>query len=99
MIHHYVFWEIQGEGEEKIANVRTIKHALESMGHIPGVLSLEVSLNAKVDALSKEIDLMLYTTHVDWADLEAYQAHSEHKKVIEIVRPRRKNRWAVDYET
>jgi len=100
VIKHFVFWELldEAEGRPRAENARVIKEALESMGEIPGVLRLEVSYNAKVDALSREVDLMLYSEHESWEALQAYQAHPEHKKVITVVRPLRKNRWAVDFE-
>ncbi len=101
MIKHYVFFELKEgyEGESKQESAEIVKKAFEEMrGNIPELRHIEVGLSAKVDSLSKEVDVLLYCEFESFEDMGSYHAHPEFLKTIEIVRPRRLNRWAVDVD-
>jgi len=100
MVKHYVMLEIGAtEGKTKEENILAVLNALRSLeGKIPGLLAIEAELNAKVDAKSNEIDVMLVTEFPDFAALERYQAHPEHVKVLDFIKTVLVSRWAVDYE-
>ena len=81
------------------ADAAVIKTALEKMASIPSAATFEVAFNAKRDALSTEIDVVLYSEFETWADLEAYQAHPLYRQTTDVVRPLRDRRLVVDYES
>ena len=93
MIRHIVLFSARDADD-----VPRIKAALERMAAIAGATCFEVSLNAKRDRLSTEIDIVLYSEFASWADLDAYQAHPLYQEVTQIVRPLRDQRIVVDTE-
>lgn len=57
----------------------------------------EVVQNSGVDALSGEIDVVVYAEFADEAALKAYKAHPIYQEAINIVRPLREMRIAADF--
>ncbi|WP_242360207.1 Dabb family protein [Anaeromyxobacter sp. SG17] len=99
MVKHIVFWTLKerAEGGSREENARRVKAALEGLaGRIPGLLEIEVGIDfARSEA---SFDVALYSTFVDRAALDAYQAHPEHRAVADLIARVRENRAVVDYE-
>jgi len=99
MIKHIVFWKLkdQANGLPKEENARLIKEKLEALrGVIPGLLRIEVGFDFSKSEQSS--DLALYSVFATRADLDAYQAHPDHKAVMPFIMEARSERRVVDYE-
>lgn len=94
MIRHIVLFRAADP-----ANVEAVKNGLRRLCEIPAATLLEVELNSRKDALSDEIDVVVYGEFEDEAALEAFKAHPIYHEAIQVVRPMRDLRIAVDYET
>lgn len=77
--------------------LRAIEAGLRILRDIPYSKSFEVARNYGVDTLSTEIDLVVYAEFETLQDLNLYKAHPLYQKSIEIVRPLRSMRIAVDF--
>jgi len=99
MIKHIVLWKLKEgvEGKSKPENAGELKVALENLkGKIPEIRSLEVGINFNpADTAS---DVSLYTEFNNLEDLDKYQKHPEHLKVVEIVKKLTAERRVSDYE-
>jgi hypothetical protein len=93
MIRHIVLFSAKDPAE-----IETIAAALRRLAEIPHASRLEVARNSRRDGLSTEIDLVVYAEFPDYAALDRYKAHPLYAQTIEIVRPRRELRIAVDFE-
>ena len=98
MIRHIVLWRLKGENEiEKRERGMQIKSALEALnGKIPGLIFLKVGFDFSRTPDSS--DIVLYSEFESKADVEAYQQHPEHLKVIPFVRENRTERRMADCE-
>lgn len=94
MIRHIVFFSARDR-----ADVEAIRAGLAILTGIPHADRLEVAVNARADALSGEVDVVVYGEFRDAAALAAYKAHPLYQRSIELVRPLRELRVAADYET
>lgn len=100
MVVHIVMWRLQESalGHGKAANARLIQEKLEALrGRIPGLRRLEVGLDFSASPASAEV--VLVTEFDSRAALAAYQAHPEHKAVVDFVTRVVTERRVVDYET
>ncbi len=70
---------------------------LSLLKDIPQARNLEVSENRRVDQIGNAIDVVVYGEFADEAALAAYKAHPNYQRAIEIVRPLRDIRLAVDF--
>ena len=99
MIKHIVLWKLKEgvDGKSKPENAAALKAALENLkGKIPEIGALEVGLNYNpADTAS---DVSLYTEFKNQDDLDKYQKHPEHLKVVEIVKKLTAERRVSDYE-
>ncbi|HVZ80142.1 MAG TPA: Dabb family protein [bacterium] len=99
MIKHIVMWKLKATdpGAKKAAAIE-LKEALEGLkGKVPQVRSLEVGINFNpADTAS---DVSLYTVFDSQADLDLYQKHPDHLKVVEVVKRLTSERRVSDYET
>lgn len=99
MIKHIVLWKLKEgvDGRSKTEAAKELKTSLEGLkGKIPEVRALEVGLNFNpADTAS---DVSLYTEFKSREDLERYQKHPEHLKVVEIVKKLTAERRVSDYE-
>lgn len=93
MIRHIVLFSAKDP-----ADLEAVKKGLDILRDIPGSHHFEVVYNSKRDGLSKEIDVIVYGEFADMAALEAYKAHPLYQKSIDVVRPLRDHRIAVDFE-
>lgn len=64
---------------------------------IPHSLTFEVSENKNVDALSGEVDVIVYAEFKDDEALKAYKSHQLYQDSIAVVRPLRELRIAADF--
>ncbi|GAB62061.1 conserved hypothetical protein [Candidatus Jettenia caeni] len=99
MIKHIVMWKLKdvAEGSGKMVNARKMKDLLESLkGKIGEVKHIEVGINSvKTDASA---DVVLYSEFACMKDLDIYQNHPEHVKIVQFVREVCMERRVVDYE-
>lgn len=99
MIKHVVLFKLKEfENEDQKAVVRNkIKHALESLkDKIEELKYIEVGQNHQLNSAS--FDICLITHFETLGDLEAYQIHPEHLKVVEVVKANVSARAVVDFE-
>lgn len=99
MIKHIVVWKLkeQAEGRSRMENALLLKRELESMtAKIKEIRSLEVGMNFNDD--QDAYDLVLVTEFARKEDLEVYQNHPEHQRVVAILRRLRETRVVVDYK-
>ena len=93
MIRHIVLFSAK-----QSADIEAVRLGLERLKGIPEATHLEVALNGRKDALSGEIDVVVYGEFTDEAALQAYKAHPLYEQATREVRPLRDLRIAVDYE-
>jgi hypothetical protein len=90
MIRHIVFITVSAD---KLADAEAGLKPLEGIGHAD---VLEVRRNLRSDALSGEVDLVVYGEFADPAALERYKADPVYAQAIETVRPLRQLRIVAD---
>jgi hypothetical protein len=79
------------------ADVTRIVDGLSMLADIPQASVFEVVQNSQVDALSGEIDVVVYAEFDDDAALQAYKSHQIYQDAIAVVRPLREMRIAADF--
>ena len=99
MIKHIVMWRLKdsADGASKQENAKNLKNYLEALkDKIREIRHIEVGINISgSDAAS---DVVLYSEFDSMEDLEAYQKHPEHQKIVSFVNEIRSERRVVDYE-
>lgn len=99
MINHVVLFKLKEfENEDQKAVVRNkIKNALLSLkDKIKELKYIEIGLNHQLN--SDSFDICLITHFETFEDLNIYQAHPEHIKVVELVNANVSERSLVDFE-
>ena len=100
MVKHIILWRLRDDlaPEEKQHVKQDIKAGLEGLaGRIPGLLSISVIVDGRLD--SSNADIMLDSTFTDEASLKAYAVHPEHVAVADgKVRPYTSLRTCLDFE-
>ena len=99
MIKHVVMWKLKehAEGADKLQNALKMISQLENLkDHIPEIVQMEAGRNMNPSAAS--FDVAMYSSFVTKEDLETYQTHSEHTKVVAFISKVEENRVVVDYE-
>ena len=91
-IRHVVLFSARDKGD-----VDRIHEGLSLLAQIPHADVFEVVHNNRVDALSGEIDVVVYAEFADDAALRAYKANPIYQQAIDIVRPLRDLRIAADF--
>jgi quinol monooxygenase YgiN len=94
MIRHIVLFSAR-----RTEDIPAIIEGLRMLGTIEGVKHFEVARNNRYDQLSQEMDVVLYAEFTDAAALDAYKQHPTYERCIEVVRPLRDQRIAIDYDT
>lgn len=79
------------------ADVTRIVEGLSMLADIQQASVFEVVQNNRTDALSDEVDVVVYGEFKDQAALDAYKAHPIYQDCIDIVRPLRDLRIAADF--
>ena len=100
MVKHMVMWTLKDSaaGADKAANAGKMKALLEALpGLVPGLLKLEVSTDVFA-AAPAPFDVVLYSEFATRADLDVYQGHPEHLRVVEFVKQVVATRSVLDYE-
>ena len=91
-IRHVVFFSAKDP-----ADVDRIQEGLTELAKIGASTVFEVVKNKRVDALSGEVDVIVYGEFEDQAALDAYKAHPIYQETITVVRPLRDIRIAADF--
>ena len=97
MVKHMIIWKMKDEVADKAATVAAIKEALEGLvGKIDGLLEMHILTECYPCSAG---DVMMDSTLVDYAALEAYQKHPAPVAVADgLVRPVMCQRLSFDYE-
>ncbi len=92
MIRHIVLFTARDR-----ADLDRIHSGLMKLADIPHSQHFEVGQNLQADSLTRDsIDLVVYAEFADKAALDAYKAHPLYQHSIDLVRPLREVRIAVD---
>lgn len=91
-IRHVVFFSAKNKDD-----VSRIIEGLSLLAKIPHADVFEVCKNTRDDALSGEVDVVVYAEFASSEALSAYKSHPLYQKSIEIVRPLRSLRIAADF--
>jgi heme-degrading monooxygenase HmoA len=92
VIRHIVFFSARRD-----ADVARIADGLRALSAIPGTDFLEVALNAKIDPISDEIDVVVYAEFKDEAALKEWKADPLYAETTKVVRPLRELRYSADF--
>jgi len=92
MIRHLVMWTLKDA-----ADAPRFKTELDScIGLVAGMHSFHVAL--RTEGLESNVDVLLDSTFVDAAALDAYQNHPHHQAVSARIGPLRRTRHVMDYQ-
>lgn len=85
------------EGKSKLENARLVKEKMEELTDlIEEIVDLEVGINIVEGDQAR--DLVLYAEFENLADLDIYQKHPEHIKVVNFAKAFLQDRVVIDYE-
>lgn len=94
MIRHLAFFRARDP-----ADLPRMRATFATLASIPGVRGFEIGENRHVDVRSDDrVDLVVHAVFDDEAALTAYTSHPTYLASVEVVRPLRELRLAVDYE-
>jgi quinol monooxygenase YgiN len=93
MIRHVVMWTLKDPADA----LRFKAELVSCRGLVPGILGFHIALRG--EGLEANVDVMLDSTFVDAAALDAYQNHPHHQAVSARVGPLRHTRHVMDYES
>ncbi len=99
MIKHIVMWKLKdsARGVSKEENAMELKSVLEDLkSKIDVIKEIEVGIDFNKSAAA--YDVALYSVFDSRDDLQTYQKHPEHVKVVDFVNEIRDERVVVDYE-
>ena len=95
MIRHIVFWDLK-ECPEAAAHAAEIKAASPMLESIPGVLSVEVSIEPE-PTTTVCAKVVLQSAHETPEDLAAYAVHPTHLEFAKLIKAYCEKRQALDY--
>lgn len=98
MLKHIVMFKLKEVSEcgDRLQNAKKMKQDLEALkGKIPQIRHIEVGINAIPSDAA--YDVVLISTFDNEKDLDVYQKHPEHQKVVEFIGKIRERRAVVDY--
>jgi hypothetical protein len=96
MIKHIVMFRIKGVGETKIKNINTFKDRLDELKNkISVVRCLETGINTSTS--KSAFDLVLITQFDSEHDLDVYRNHSDHQKIVDLIKDIVSEVAVVDY--
>lgn len=93
MIRHLVLFSAADP-----ADLPTMRATLATLADIPSVRAFELGANDRHDEVSDEIDLVVHAVFDDAEGLAAFKADPIYRRSVEVVRPLRELRFAVDYD-
>ncbi len=76
--------------------IDAVYNGLQMLENIEGDWLLTVTKNKKVDQIGNDIDVVVYGEFADDDALATYKAHPIYSECIDVVRPLRDKRIAVD---
>jgi len=91
MIRHIVMFTAKTPEDIDI-----IYNGLKMLESIEGNWILSVTKNKKVDQIGNDIDVVVYGEFPDEGALKLYKSHPTYQECIDVVRPLRDKRIAVD---
>ena len=94
MIKHIVFFKLKNRSAESVAEAADVLRSMD--GKIEQLKSLEVGTDILRSERSYDIALTATVDTLD--DLQAYQVHPVHQKIIEYINGVKEVSYAVDYE-
>lgn len=94
MIKHVVLFKLKDSSPESVERTVSVLRGLE--GKVEQLVDIQVG--SDVIHSERSYDIALITTFASLEDLQGYQVHPEHKKVIEHMVQVRESQVAVDYE-
>lgn len=96
MIIHIVMWRLSDDNKRE--NALKLKQMLEALKEtVPSIRHIEAGVNI-IENDPTAADVVLYSEFDSAADLQAYQAHPDHMKVVEFLNTVRTEKRVVDYE-
>lgn len=94
MVVHIVMFKFKDEN--KVLNMAKVHRELENLeSKIDSLFFMEVGIN--FNESDRAFDLSLYSTFETKEDLQAYAVHSEHLKVVELIKEVTIETRVVDY--
>lgn len=95
---HMVMWKFKSTtAEENASQAKGLVEDFQAMKlFVPGLLEVHAGANAL--AVDGAFDFAICMRFATWADLEAYNQHSEHQKIKFKMRDIRIERAQVDFE-
>lgn len=99
MIKHIVMWKLKdsARGVSKEENAKELKSVLEDLKDKIDVIK-EIEVGMDFNGSAAAYDVALYSVFDSRDDLQTYQKHPEHVKVVDFVNEIRDERVVVDYE-
>lgn len=98
MIRHVVTWKLKAEDDE--GRSRAFAEIADGLGSLPPLIpeikSLQIGRDVGGTAANWDVVLIVDYANVD--DLEIYQTHPEHLKVVAAIKSHFAGRAAVDFE-
>ncbi|ANS73811.1 stress responsive protein [Paenibacillus yonginensis] len=94
MIKHIVLFKLKDRSPESVEKTYAVLNGMK--GKVEQLVDLHIGKNV-VDT-PRSYDLSLEATFRSLEDLQGYQVHPEHKKVIEHISEVRESQSVVDYE-
>ena len=97
MLHHVVMWKLH-DGADKAGNIAKAVQLLQGCAAlVPGIVRFEVGQT--MPGLDCTCDVVLNSTFVDGAALEAYQNHPDHVAIKPFMKAVVRERQCMDYES
>ncbi|WP_223070539.1 Dabb family protein [Paenibacillus caui] len=94
MIKHIVLFKLKDNSPSSVERTMAVLKAME--GKVEQLVDFHIGKNI-VDT-PRSYDISLEATFRSLEDLQGYQVHPEHKKVIEHMTEARESQTVVDYE-
>lgn len=91
MIRHIVLFSAKDPND-----IDAVFKGLKHLEDIEGDWTLTVTKNEKIDQIANDIDVVVYGEFADEAEMARYKSHAIYQECIDIVRPLRDKRIAVD---
>ncbi|WP_138495506.1 Dabb family protein [Paenibacillus pinistramenti] len=94
MIKHIVLFKLKDNSPESVEKTFAVLNGMQ--GKVEQLVDLHIGKN--IVNTPRSYDLSLEATFRTLDDLQGYQVHPEHKKVIEHMTEARESQTVVDYE-
>lgn len=93
MIKHIVLFKLKDNSPDKVKEAMDVLNGLK--GKVEQIVELHIGQN--VVTTPRSFDISLEATFQSLEDLQGYQVHPEHQKVIEYISGVREAQTVVDY--